>query len=150
MAALDAAEAEGGDVRGRQSAAMVVVAAHGEPWRRRVDLRVEDDEHPLHELHRLLRLHRAYELAGEGDDLLAAGDGPSAGARYEEAHRLAPDSVELLFWVGVARAGSGDVEAGADAVRRAAAVHPGWLTLLDRLPDEFAPPAAAIRRALGR
>jgi uncharacterized Ntn-hydrolase superfamily protein len=148
MAALDAAEGQGGDVRGRQSAAMVVVAAHGEPWRKRIDLRVEDHERPLHELHRLLHLCRAYELADEADQLLAAGDADGAGARYEQAQRLAPESDELLFWAGLARAHAGDLDAGVDAVRRAAAINPGWLTLLERLPPDFAPAAAAVAAAL--
>jgi tetratricopeptide (TPR) repeat protein len=148
MAALDAAEGQGGDVRGRQSAAMVVVAAHGEPWRKRIDLRVEDHERPIHELHRLLHLRRAYELADEADQLLAAGDADGAGARYEQAQRLAPESDELLFWAGLARAHAGDLDAGVDAVRRAAAINPGWLTLLERLPPDFAPAAAAVAAAL--
>jgi uncharacterized Ntn-hydrolase superfamily protein len=148
MAALDAAEAEGGDVRGRQSSALVVVAATGEPWRRRIDLRVEDHEHPLHELHRLLQLQRAYELAGEGDELLASGHAQEAGARYQQAQRLAPNSDELLFWAGLAQAHNGDLARGVAAVRRAAAIHPGWLTLLERLPAEFAPAAASVRAAL--
>ena len=87
MAALDAAEAEGGDVRGRQSAAMIVVPAEGEPWRRTVDLRVEDDPAPLVELRRLLVLQRAYDLAGAADELLAAGRFDEAGELYAEAER---------------------------------------------------------------
>src|SRR5919202_2266998 len=66
LAALEGAEGEGGDVRGRQSAAIVVVPAEGEGWRARIDLRVEDHPDPLAELTRLLELQRAYELAGAG------------------------------------------------------------------------------------
>ena len=85
LAALDAAEAEGGDIRGRQSAAMIVVPAEGEPWRRTVDLRVEDDRAPLVELRRLLVLQRAYDLAGAADESLAAGRFEEAGELYGEA-----------------------------------------------------------------
>jgi uncharacterized Ntn-hydrolase superfamily protein len=148
MAALEAAEGEGGDVRGRQSAAMVVVPAEGEPWRTRVDLRVEDHTDPLGELRRLIGLQRAYELAGEGDELLAAGRAPEAGERYRAAQALAPDSHELLFWAGLAMAQAGDLDGGVDAVRRAAAVHPNWLVLLERLSPDFAPAGAQVRRAL--
>jgi uncharacterized Ntn-hydrolase superfamily protein len=148
MAALEAAEAQGGDVRGRQSAAIVVVPASGEPWRTRVDLRVEDNPAPLEELRRLLALAEAYELAGEADELLAAGRAREAGERYRRARGLAPQSDELGFWAGLALAHSGDLEAGADAVRRAAAVNPGWLVLLDRLTPRFAPAGEAVRRAL--
>jgi uncharacterized Ntn-hydrolase superfamily protein len=150
MAALDAAEAEGGDVRGRQSAAMIVVPAEGESWRRRVDLRVEDHADPLGELRRLLALQRAYELAGEGDELLAAGRTDEAGERYRRAQALAPESDELLFWAGLAMAQAGDLDAGVAAVRRAAAVHPNWLLLLERLSPDFAPAGAAVRAALSR
>jgi tetratricopeptide (TPR) repeat protein len=129
---------------------MLVVPAEGEPWRARVDLRVEDHHAPLDELRRLLQLQRAYELAGEGDELLAAGRVEEAGGRYRRAQELAPESDELLFWAGLAAAQAGDLEGGVDAVRRAADAHPGWLTLLDRLSPDFAPAGEAVRRALGR
>ena len=149
MTALEGAEAEGGDVRGRQSAALLVAPAAGEPWRARIDLRVEDHADPVGELRRLLGLQRAYELAGEGDELAAGGDTEAAAARYVRASELAPESDELLFWAGLAIAQQGDVAAGADAVRRAARVHPGWLVLLERLSPDFAPAGAAVRRELG-
>jgi uncharacterized Ntn-hydrolase superfamily protein len=149
MTALEGAEAEGGDVRGRQSAALLVAPAQGEPWRARMDLRVEDHADPVGELRRLLGLQRAYELAGDADEAMAAGRADEAAAMYVRASELAPQSDELLFWAGLAIAQKGDVEAGADAVRRAADVHPGWLTLLERLSPEFAPAGAAVRSALG-
>jgi len=150
MTALEGAEAEGGDVRGRQSAALVVAPAAGEPWRARVDLRVEDHADPVGELRRLLGLHRAYELAGEADELMGAGAADAAAGLYVRAAELAPQSDELLFWAGLAIAQQGDVAAGADAVRRAASVHPGWLTLLERLSPESAPAGAAVVRELAR
>src|SRR5215208_3530556 len=150
MTALEGAEADGGDVRGRQSAALLVAPPHGEPWQARIDLRVEDHEDPLGELRRLLRLHRAYEQAGEGDGLMGAGRQDEAIARYLRASELAPESDELLFWAGLALAQSGELDRGVDAVRRAATVHEGWLTLLDRLAPDFAPAGAEVRRALGR
>jgi uncharacterized Ntn-hydrolase superfamily protein len=148
LVALEAAEAEGGDVRGSQSAAMVVVPPDGEPWRRTVDLRVEDHSAPLTELRRLLSLQRAYDLAGAADELLAAGRTAEAGDLYREASRLAPDSDELLFWAGLALAQAGELEAGVDAVRRAAERQPNWLVLLDRLSPDFAPAGARVRAAL--
>jgi uncharacterized Ntn-hydrolase superfamily protein len=150
MAALRAAEGEGGDVRGRQSAAIVVVPPEGEPWQTRIDLRVEDAKDPLGELARLLALQRAYELAGRGDELMGGGQAVEAGALYRQAAELAPESDELLFWSGLALAHSGDLEAGVDAVRRAVAVHPGWATLLERLSPDFAPAGEQVRAALAR
>ena len=144
LSALFAAESQGGDVRGRQSAAMVVVPADGEPWRRTVDLRVEDSRQPLDELRRLLTLQHAYDLAGSGDELLAAGRTDEAGELYRQAAELAPGSDELLFWSGLAQAQAGDLEAGVAAVRRAAEENPNWLVLLDRLSPEFAPAAEKV------
>ena len=149
IAALKAAEGEGGDVRGRQSSALLVVPAEGEPWQTRIDLRVEDHTDPIGELERLLALQRAYELAGRGDELMAADQAVEAGALYRQAAELAPDSDELLFWAGLALAHSGDLDAGVEAVRRAIAVHPGWATLLERLSPDFAPAGDQVRRALG-
>ena len=150
LAALQAAQGEGGDVRGRQSAALLVVPSEGESWRARVDLRVEDHDDPLAELERLLGLWRAYELAGAADELMAAERADEAGALYRRAAELAPDSDELLFWAGLAIAHAGDLDEGVEAVRRAAQVQPNWLVLLDRLSPDFAPAGAAVRAALGR
>lgn len=148
MAALDAAEGAGGDVRGRQSAALIVVPAGGAPWQTRVDLRVEDHDDPLGELRRLLTLQRAYALAGEGDELLATGREEEAAQCYLRAAELAPSADELGFWAGLALAQAGDLAGGAAAVERVAAVHPGWLTLLERLPAELAPSAPSVRAVL--
>ena len=148
MVALEGAEAEGGDVRGRQSAAIVVAPAAGEPWQLRIDLRVEDHADPVGELRRLLQLQRAYGLAGEADELMGEGRYDEAAPLYLRAAELAPESDELLFWAGLGIAQRGDLEAGVDAVRRAIAKHPGWATLLDRLSPEFAPAGEAVRRAL--
>ncbi len=150
LAAMEAAEAEGGDVRGRQSAAMLIVSADAADLVPTLELRVEDHADPIGELSRLLVLHRAYALAEEADQLLGAGDAAAAGALYRSAAEMAPESDELLFWAGLSLAQAGDVEAGASAVRRASEVHAGWLDLLDRLSDEFAPAGAAVRAVLRR
>jgi uncharacterized Ntn-hydrolase superfamily protein len=147
LAALSAAEAAGGDVRGRQSAALLVVPARGEPWRARFDVRVEDHRDPLAELARLVRLARAYELAGRADELAAEHRHAEATRLYVEAAELAPEAGELTFWAGLGMAAE-DVSGGAELVRQAAAVEPRWLTLLDRLPDQLAPTAKAVRDAL--
>ena len=147
MAALRGAEGAGGDLRGKQSAALRVVPAEGDPWAWKVDLRVEDHADPLGELERLLGLQRAYDAAGEADELLGQGRAEEAGALYRRASELAPESDELLFWAGLSIALS-DLDAGADAVRRAAEANPNWLVLLDRLSPEFAPAGDAVRAAL--
>jgi uncharacterized Ntn-hydrolase superfamily protein len=144
LEALDAAEREGGDLRGRQSAAILVVPAQGEPWRTLISLRVEDHPNPLPELRRVVRLHEAYGLAGQADELLNAGRHDEAARLYVEASQRVPDSHELLFWAGLGTAQAGDLEAGVAKVRRAIELQPTWRELLPRLPAELAPAAPAV------
>jgi uncharacterized Ntn-hydrolase superfamily protein len=138
LAALDAAEAEGGDIRGRQSAALLVVGGKptDEPWKaRRIDLRVEDHPQPLRELRRLVGLRRAYDAMDQAEQLAVKGDLSVALDHYERAHAAAPDNIEIAFWLGLALAGSGRVDEGREHVRRAVAVDDGWAELLRRLPE---------------
>jgi len=149
LAALDAGEAAGGDVRGRQSAALLVVPAEGESWQRTVELRVEDHHDPLGELRRLLDLADAYAVATEGDDLVGEGRHKEAAERYRQAAELAPANDELLFWAGLALAHGGDLDGGTERVGSAIEMHAGWKDLLARLDSEIAPSAPAVREALG-
>jgi uncharacterized Ntn-hydrolase superfamily protein len=149
MAALEAGETAGGDVRGRQSAALLVVPAEGEPWRRVVELRVEDHPEPLAELDRVLTLHEAYELATDAEEHGAAGRHAEAEAAGRRALELAPDNPELLFWSGLAIAHQGDLDLALALVRRAIELHAGWRELLARLSTELAPGAEPVRAALG-
>jgi uncharacterized Ntn-hydrolase superfamily protein len=144
LAALDAGEAAGGDARGRQSAALLVVPAHGEPWETVVSLRVEDDDEPLEELRRLLGLADAYALASDADDMSARGEHAAAARMYREASAMAPGNHELRFWAGLGLAQAGELDAGVREVRAAIAEQRGWRDLLARLPAELAPSAAAV------
>jgi uncharacterized Ntn-hydrolase superfamily protein len=114
LAALDAAEAEGGDIRGRQSAALLVVPATGSAWEHTIDVRVDDHPEPLVELRRLVAMRKAY--ISEVDSA-AMGDNP-----------------ELAFWTGVGLAAAGKVDEALPLLHRAYAVDPGWAVLLRRLP----------------
>ncbi len=147
--ALEAGEGAGGDVRGRQSAALIVVGPEGEAWRRAVDLRVEDAAEPLDELARLLDLHEAYDLANQADELAGKGDHDGAGERFRRASELSPDNPELLFWGGMGLAHQGNVELAVQLVRRAIEINQGWQELLARLEPEIAPGAGRVREALG-
>jgi uncharacterized Ntn-hydrolase superfamily protein len=144
LSALDAAEAQGGDIRGRQSAAILVVPAEGEPWRTVVSLRLEDHPDPLPELRRLLNLRQAYALANQADDRLNEGRHDEAAALYQRASELAPDNHELMVWAALGAAQAGDLDAGVARIREAIALHPAWRELLARLPAEMAPAAPAI------
>jgi uncharacterized Ntn-hydrolase superfamily protein len=136
LAALDAAEEEGGDIRGRQSAAMLVVSGTGtgRPWEDRlIDLRVEDSPEPLLEIRRLLRIKRAYAVDTEADRLDEAGDPAAAAAKRQEAFELAPENVELRFWAGLAMVGSGDVDGGCALIGDAVRQDSRWLETVRRL-----------------
>lgn len=114
LAALDAAEAAGGDVRGRQSAALVVGYGDGKPWERLIDVAVDDSPDPLAELRRLVRMRRAYLGDPACEDVM--GDNP-----------------ELLFWRAAAMAVAGEVDAARPLFAIAFAADPGWKVLLARL-----------------
>lgn len=135
LLALEAAEGEGGDVRGRQSAALVVVrgTSSGRPWEdRTVDLRVEDHAEPLGELGRLLSLERAYTRMQRADDALVRGDTAAASDGYLAARSAG--LTEAAFWHAVVLAEAGDVEGARGALAEATAEHDGWAVLLSRLP----------------
>jgi uncharacterized Ntn-hydrolase superfamily protein len=155
MAALDAAEAEGGDIRGKQSAAMLVVTGTptGKSWEDRlIDIRVEDHPEPLVELRRLLRIKRAYAIDAEADTLDETGDHAAAAARRVEAFRLAPDNVELRFWAGLAMVEQGDLDGGAVLIAQAVREERRWLETIRRLVavDRLtAARAAALESRLG-
>jgi uncharacterized Ntn-hydrolase superfamily protein len=150
LTTLEAAEAAGGDIRGCQSAAILIAPAEGEPWESLVSLRVEDHPDPLLELRRLLRLHGAYELAGRADELVYEDRHEEAARLYREANKLAPDNHELLFWAGLGAAQAGDLETAVRYVREAIAQQPGWGELLPHLPADVAPSARAVLDALDR
>jgi uncharacterized Ntn-hydrolase superfamily protein len=135
--ALDAAEAEGGDVRGRQSAALLVVRGEpsGKPWTDRLfDLRVEDHPDPVPELRRLVGVKRAFEHSARGSDLAMAGDLDAALAEMRAAHEALPDNLNAAFFGGVLLAAMGREDEGRDLLGQALAAHDGWATMLRRLP----------------
>jgi uncharacterized Ntn-hydrolase superfamily protein len=137
LAALDAAEGEGGDVRGRQSAALRVVTGKGTNSPHddvAFDLRVEDHPDPLAELRRLVHAKRAYDHVDAGDELAAAGDMDGALERYATAHGALPDNDELAFWHGVALAGAGREPEARELLAPVVAAGDGWAELLRRLP----------------
>lgn len=136
MQALEAAEKAGGDIRGRQSAAMVVVKAQssGKPWVDRViDLRVEDHPEPLAELRRLIRLRRAYNLEDQGDTFTAEKKPADAARAYAEAAKLAPDVAELQFWAAVSMVTNGPKADGLKLFREVFAKERRWVPLVRRL-----------------
>jgi uncharacterized Ntn-hydrolase superfamily protein len=147
--ALDAAEAAGGDLRGRQSAAILVVGAEGEPWQRLVDLRVEDHEDPLVELRRIMRLRSGYGLLREADEIFAAGEEERARELYVDAWERVPESHELKFWASLALVERGEGERGTALLREAIDAHGDWRQVIDMLTVELSPSIEEVRRLLG-
>jgi uncharacterized Ntn-hydrolase superfamily protein len=136
MAALEAAQQAGGDIRGKQSAALVVVTGKptGRAWADRVfDLRVDDSPDPLKELRRLLTLHRAYNHMNAGDLAVEHKDNERALKEYSAAARLAPDNAEMVYWHAVALVNMGRVDESLPLFRRVFAMDKNWVTLTPRL-----------------
>jgi uncharacterized Ntn-hydrolase superfamily protein len=139
VAALEAAEREGGDIRGRQSAAIIVVKAKGtgKPWvggDRLVDLRVDDHPQPVAELKRLVRLQNAYTHANRGDELMTEKKVEEALKEYAASAQIAPEIVELPFWQAVTLASIGKEAEAAPIFTAVFAKEPIWADLLERLP----------------
>lgn len=140
LAALAAAERAGGDIRGKQSAAIVVVSGKptGRPWvDRTFDLRVEDHPEPVEELRRLVHLARAYRRMNAGDEAVTRGDVDAAIREYAAAEAMVPDRAtngEMVFWHAVMLVNAGRVEESLPLFRRAFAVDPSWRELVRRLP----------------
>src|SRR6185503_3110754 len=129
----------GGDIRGKQSAALVVVSGdrNDKPWEKVFDLRVEDSPNPLGELRRLVTVARAYRAATDGDNYVTAGKIDSALISYRRASEILPDSAtngELAYWVGVTLADQGRVDESLPWFRRSFRLDQGWVELLGRLP----------------
>ena len=140
LAVLEAAEAEAGDIRGMQSAALVTVPNDRSvpAWQHRFDLRVDEHVNPLAELSRLVRLRRAQLIAGEGEEALAAGNVEIALERWTEARALAPEQEELAFWQAVLLADAVPERLDDAAAILRVGLEPEsaperWLELVDRL-----------------
>jgi uncharacterized Ntn-hydrolase superfamily protein len=136
MAALVAAQSVGGDIRGKQSAAMLIVKAEstGRSWADRVlELRIEDAPDPIAELERLLTVHRAYEHMNAGDVAVEHENLELAMAEYGAAAELLPGNVEVMYWAAVTLATSGSLDQAAPMFREVFAADPNWIELTRRL-----------------
>jgi uncharacterized Ntn-hydrolase superfamily protein len=137
LAALDAAQAVGGDIRGKQSAALVVVTGKptGQPWKDRTyDLRVDDSPEPLKELRRLVTLQRAYNHMNAGDLAVERNDAPGALREYSAAEKLAPGNAEMTYWHAVALVNMGKIDESLPLFRKVFTLDRNWVELTRRLP----------------
>ncbi len=134
--ALEAGEEAGGDIRGRQSASLLVVRGEstGKIWEDRlVDLRVEDSSEPLGELKRLLKIHRAYGHMNQGDIALEKGDMRKALRNYSSAQNMCPENEEMVFWQAVGLANSGRIENAIPLFKSVFGKNQNWRILSKRL-----------------
>ncbi len=138
IAVLEAGQKAGGDIRGKQSAAILIVRAEAtdRPWEDRlIDLRVEDHAEPIPELKRLLRVFRAYEHMNAGDLAVEKKDIPKALFEYRTAESLFPENLEMKYWHAVMLANTGHVAESLPIFRSVFRKDGNWRTLTERLPE---------------
>lgn len=136
MTALEAAEYAGGDIRGKQSAALLVVRGKptGNIWQDRlVDLRIDDHQQPLVELRRLLKVHRAYEHMNNGDLAVEKNEMDKAMEEYSAAMKMFPDNLEMKYWTAVTLANKGRIEEALPMFKKIFSENPNWKSLTERL-----------------
>lgn len=152
LVALEAAQQAGGDIRGCQSAAILIVSGKRSetPWaEKKLDLRVEDHAAPLVELRRIVQLARAYDQVNRGDALLEKGDVAGANDAYAAAGKLEPDHVEMAYWRGITWAARGDFTQAAPFLKKAFDADPAWIELVRRMPAAgLLPDAATAEKAI--
>jgi uncharacterized Ntn-hydrolase superfamily protein len=139
MAALEAGEDAGGDIRGKQSAALLIVGKDVKPtyWEgRAIDLRVEDSPEPLPELRRLLRYQRGYEWVNNGDEFLAGRKYREALKAYRKGLEIVPEVLELKYWVGVSMLKARRKEEGLGILREVFSKDRSWVKLTRMMVKE--------------
>ena len=134
---LKAAQGAGGDIRGRQAAAIIEVSGNPvkDTWDDKlIDLRVEDSADPIIELSRLLKLHRAYEHMNNGDLQVEKGNMPQAMLEYSTAEKMFPSNLEMKYWHAITLANNKGVKQAAAMLKAIYAKDPNWRELTRRLP----------------
>lgn len=134
---LQAAQQAGGDIRGKQSAALIVVGPNKveNSWEdKKIDLRVDDHEEPLKELERLLKVARAYEFMNRGDIAMEEDNVPQALEQYAKAMKLFPENLEMKYWTAVALANSGRVDDAIPMFKSIFNKDQHWRLMTRRLP----------------
>lgn len=133
---LMAAQEAGGDIRGKQSAALLVVGPEkvAEWLDKKVDLRVDDHPNPLIELRRLLFAHRAYDHMNKGDLAVEHGNMLLALKEYAAAEEMQPENFEMKYWKAVTMANNGMLEEALPIFKIVFANDTNWREMTKRLP----------------
>lgn len=138
LKALEAGQAVGGDIRGKQSAALLVVkgTSTGKPWDEDhlVDLRVDDHQVPLVELARLLKIRRAYDHMDAGDLATETNDMKKATEEYNAAMKLLPNNLEMQYWTAITMANNKSIIKASDMLHKIYQKEPNWREMTKRLP----------------
>ena len=137
ITALEAAQEVGGDIRGKQSASILIIKGEstGKVWEdRTIDLRVEDHTEPIKELKRLLEVYRAYDHMNKGDLAVEKNNMELAMKEYSAAEKLFPDNLEMKFWHAVTLANNNKLEEALPIFKNVFSKDPNWKTLVERLP----------------
>jgi uncharacterized Ntn-hydrolase superfamily protein len=137
LLALEAAQAAGGDIRGVQSAAMIVVPgkSNNQPWNERtVDLRVEDNPSPIRELRRLYNVQVAYEHMNNGDLAIEKNDMNTAMQEYNAAMKMFPQNLEMQYWTAITLANNKQLSKALPMLKTIFAKDRNWKELTRRLP----------------
>ncbi len=136
LSAMEAAQNEGGDIRGKQSVAILVVKGKstGNSWEDRiVDLRIEDHDNPLKEMRRILNIHKAYDFMNKGDLAVEVGNNDLAKEHYQKAQKLNPDNLEMKYWYAITLANNGELEEAKTIFKEIFKQNNQWKVLIPRL-----------------
>jgi len=136
LSAMEAAQNEGGDIRGKQSVAILVVKGKstGNSWEDKiVDLRIEDHENPLKEMRRILNIHKAYDFMNKGDLAVEVGNNELAKEHYQNAQKLNPDNLEMKYWYAITLANNGELEEAKRILKEIFKQNNQWKVLIPRL-----------------
>ena len=136
LSAMEAAQNEGGDIRGKQSVAILVVKgkSSGNSWEDKiVDLRIEDHENPLKEMRRILNIHKAYDFMNKGDLAIEVGNNDLAKEHYRNAQKLNPHNLEMKYWYAITLANNGELEEAKSILKEIFKQNNQWKVLIPRL-----------------
>lgn len=137
VAVLLAAQNSGGDIRGKQSAALMIVSpeATKEPWNdRHIDLRVDDSENPIKEIDRILKVFRAYEHMNQGDLFVEKNEMKSAMNEYNAAMKMFPENLEMQYWTAITLANDKQIAHASEMLQNIYKKDENWRKLTARLP----------------
>ena len=138
IGSMKAAQIAGGDIRGQQSASLLIVKTEssGKLWLDRlIDLRVEDHPEAVNEIARLVKVYRAYEHMNNGDLAIETNNEELALKEYNAAQEMFPENLEMQYWTAVSLANIGKMDEAITIFRKVFNTDKNWHTLTSRIID---------------